>query len=1070
MLKEGVTILGRFRLLEQLGTPDAPTSTWRAAARDPSLHGGVLKLAPAGSPEAEDLEREAALLATIPIAEAQAAGIAPLLEHGEGERWVWLLQQDVGQRHLARHWARHGIDRRELIEVGRTVAGALACLHAHGVLHRDVKEENIVFGWPEATDHGADPAAGADARGRHPTGRGRSRYWLVDLGIGRRLDHRNAVTMDLRGSHDRVPPEAITAGRKVGPAGDVFVLCKLLAQALVGSPNTPWPDDVDAQLEACGLDPAVPRHLALVRLLARGMRLEPSKRPSAAELTQAFADIQAGRVGGPRDRWWLPIASFLTGGVVVGAVLLWPDAQAPPSIAFEDTSQAWGIAVPAPDAAPKQPEAAPSSGFFGHPTVADLDGDGTVEVLLPRLGRVWETTTPAHLRDLELSWTGDGFAWQISELPGSARQVLSWMVSDLDGDGVLDRVGQDHNESWMYQTVLLRSGAGFEPEILPSPHPFLIPTTHGTRQLDAEAWLPAPESPTAPLWTTTAIGAQPTVWMDLDGDGTVELLARRDERPTLLRWDRESWHGESLLELAPWLHGELPGGTMVPADMDGDGDEDLVIGTIEGGQLVFMEAMGGELVRVRGAELPVLDPGESVRETYSETLAVDLDADGLRDIVLSAGGFPDKGHATSKVFRNLGGWRFERVPLPDELARAHDGAAILPLDADGDGRLDLLHFSMNDRERGRPTHLAWHNQGLGEHRGWPLTLTLPSGGLLPLGARLEATAPRPWLHVIRDAGPVYVPSWLQGDLLVVLPDGRIGTIELGDGLTEPQKAAVRIPPTPAMYAPGRRLAEPGEIVERIGSPWFHAIGEDWELLLDHEPRPGSMHLWRDGEHSQLGIPLYNEGLGCTGPDRCLIQLRTEGGGYTPTVLTPSSGALEPLTEPGDMSVAHVMAHDRAWTSSAGWVHERDPTSYAELEPERVPQPLAACLALAFDGVELACSSEDPPRLVVYDPDSLIARMQVDLPTEGGGSLLLTPAGWVVAVREGLAWVARDGSIRITHLGEAPLLGAERGMAWVVLEQRLLTLDLDAERVTGGMVAPGVGEALPIPMGGQLGYH
>jgi len=1010
----------------------------------------VLKLAPQGSPEAEDIEREAALLATIPSGEARAAQLAPLLDRGGDERWCWLLLEDLGGTDLARHWVREGVSWQDVVDVGQAIAGALACLHDHGVLHRDVKEANIVV----------------------TPGKGPGRYHLVDLGIGRRLDHRVAVTMDLRGSHDRVPPEAVTAARKVGPPGDVFVLCKLLAQGLVGSPNTPWPDDVDAQLAACGLDAADPRHLALVRLLARGMRLDPGQRPRSAELVQGFADIRAGRVGQARPRWWLPLVSFAAGGALVAtavAVALRPEPQAPPSIAFEDASATWGVAVAAPDARPKEQGAAPSSGFFGDPYVADLDGDGSWELVATRQGRVWETTHPDHLRELALRWSDGGFVWSVLDGDDGPRQVWSWMHAELDGDGLMDRVGLDQDDSWMYRTVLERSGAAYQPEILTTPFPFLIPTLHGARQLDTPGWLPGQQGAEAARWSTAAIGTQPTGWMDLDRDGDVELLADEDDRPLLLRWQDQTWQPERLVELEAWTHGVPPGATMVPADLDGDGDEDLLVGAKEGAQLVFFANQDGELVRVRGAELSVLDPGELVRQTYSATVAVDLDADGLRDIVLSSGGFPDKGHAGSKVFRNLGDWRFERVPLPASLAEAHDGSAAVVLDVDGDGRLDVLHLSINDREREVPTHRAWRGTGASEHRSWALHVERPGGGPLPLGTRLEATAPRPWLTVIRDVGHVYLPSWLTGQLLVILPDGRIGSVELGEGLAGPTTAPLVLDEGPPLYAPGAQRLQPGVRVEIGGEPSFHALQPDWELLLDREPRPGSMQRWSAGAHDLKAIPLYDEGLGCDGA-RCLIQLRAPGGGYTPALLWPRTGQLEPLEAEGDMSVAHTVAHGRAWTASGNSVWERDPESYALMGTSPTPEPKRYCDALAYDGAELACASREPPHLVVYDPDSMEARLDLPLPDEGGGSLLATPGGWVVSLRSGLAWVSRDGALDRSWLVGEPLLGVHDGLAWGILHDRVLWIDLEAERVQGGMVVPGAHSALPVPMGGQLGHH
>ncbi len=1040
-MRRDEVILGRFELRERLGPSSAWTQTWRTDQ-------GVLKLAEGDSQAGADIRGEATLLAAIPADEARAAQIAPMLAHGSDDRWSWLLLEDVGELDLSRHWAREGVDFASVMDVGQAVARALACLHAHGVLHRDVKEANIVVA----------------------PGRGPGRYWLVDLGIGRRLDHRPAVTMDLRGSHDRVPPEAVTAGRKVGPPGDVFVLCKLLAQGLVGSPNVPWPDDVDAQLRACSLDPDDPRHLALVRLLARGMRLEPDGRPSAAELAEAFEAIRAGKVGASRSRWWLPLATFVAGGAIVGAVLLWPEAQLPPGIAFEDKSVEWNVQVAAPDVASKAEGAAPSSGFFGHPSAVDFDGDGQHEVLLPRQGRVWETTSEPHLRDLVLRWSGERFDWSIDTRPGAAHQVFAWYHDDLDGDGIRDRVGLDHDESWMYRTLLQRSGDAFAPTFLSSRFPFLVPTTRGTRQLGTTGWLDGQTGDEARRWTRAAIGAQPTGWMDLEADGQAELLAQHADRPTLFRWVAGRWQGESLLDFAPWQHGTPPGGTVLPADMDADGDEDLIIGVKEGARLVFMEARASELVQVRGAELPVLDEGEAIRETYGATLAVDLDADGLRDIVLCSGGFPDKGHATSKVFRNLGDWRFERVVLPAELALAHDGTGAVVLDADGDGRLDLLHFSLNDRERACPTHRAWRGTGEGPHRSWPLQVTAPGGAGLPLGTRLEATEPSAWLHVVRDAGPIYVPSWLKGQLLVVLPTGRIGAIDLERGLVGPASRKLELEGGPTLYTPGGVAVEPGRAVEVTGSPSFHALQPGWELLLDREPRPGSLHLWHDGEHAFEDIPLYDEGLGCLEPHGCIVQLRAPGGGYTPARLDPRTGAIEQLAAPGDMSVGHVVGHGRAWTSSGGQVWERNPETYAEIPAPSEPEPKIACESLGFDGTDLACSSSEPPRLVIYDPDSLKARLVVELPGEGGSSLLPTPAGWVVSLQDGLAWVNRQGSMRIVHLEGTPLLGATDELAWAVLEHRVLWLDLAAERIRGGLGARGVGRALPVPMGGQLGYH
>lgn len=1041
-MHRGDTILGRFRLVEPLGSQDREVSTWRVAALAVDGPSGVLKLAAADSSAGEELRREAALLASIPAGEARAARVAPLLAQGEDERLRWLLQEDVGALDLGQHWAEAGVDFAGVLDVGQAVAGALTCLHGHGVLHRDVKEGNVVV-----------------ARGRGP-----ARFWLVDLGIGGQLGGRRALTADLRGSYDRVPPEALTAGRKVGPAGDVFVLCKMLAQALLGSFNVAWPDDVDAQVIACGLDPADPRHLALVRLLARGMRLDPEQRPNAAALRDGFADIRAGRVGPRRARWWLPLATFAAGGVTVAAWLLWPAPPPAEPVVFEDASAAWGLAVATPDAARVWEDRGPSSGFFGHPTAVDADGDGAWEILLPRLGRVWAPTLPEHTRDLALSWRGGRVTWSLAEPLEHARHVARWSQADLDGDGVLDRAGIDHDDGWIARTVVELSGRGFVPEVLAVQQPFLVPSAAGPGLLDGGA-LASPEG--APgRWTAEALGGFPASWLDLEGDGSLEVLLVRDRRLGLARWREGVWDTALLGEVAPTRPSPPASGLSV-ADLDGDGDEDLVVVDRTTARLAFFEGQGGDLVRASAAGLPFLDPGEEVRDTYSSVQAVDLDGDGLRDLVLGSGGFPDKGHATSKVWRNLGGWQFERVSVPASLASPVDGAIVLPLDVDGDGRLDLLHFSINDRAREVPDHRAWRNRGTGAARQWPLRLVLPDGGLLPPGAHVEATEPRPWLQVVRETGPLYLPDWVAGTLLVVLPDGRVGTAALGDGLDGAAERSVSLADLPPLLAFGRQPVAPGRSVAAPGVPLFHALSPGWELELNLQPGPGGLILWNGPEPMRRELPLYGEGLGCPEPDRCLILLNAPGGGYTPTILDPRSGATSPLTAPGDMALAFARGDGRAWTASAGRIWERHPETYEVIAPERVPEPKLECNALGWDGAGLACACQDPPVLVVYHPDTLHARQRVVLPAEPRSSLIPVPGGWLVAVTDGLVWVDGDGAVKRTSLGGPPLLVSGDGGAWALLPNRALWLDTTARVVVGGMVAPGVAAALPVPEGGQL---
>lgn len=126
--------------------------------------------------------------------------------------------------------------------IGARIAGALAALHAVGVVHRDVSPRNVLLGpdGPVLIDLGAAAIDGVTLDG------------TIDGAAARIATPRYA------------PPEA-----SVGPSADVYSLAAVLAEALTGSP-TP-----DAEsLHAFG---------PLGSLLVRCLASSPQARPSASE-------------------------------------------------------------------------------------------------------------------------------------------------------------------------------------------------------------------------------------------------------------------------------------------------------------------------------------------------------------------------------------------------------------------------------------------------------------------------------------------------------------------------------------------------------------------------------------------------------------------------------------------------------------------------------------------------------------------------------------------------------------------------------------------------------------------
>lgn len=187
--------------------------------------------------------------------------VMPYMEGGT------LRQRLTRERRLART---------EAIAVARTIAPALDCAHRHGLVHRDVKPENILF-----------------AEGQ-PS--------LADFGIARALDRVSSETWSsigiIRGTAEYMSPEQIRAAERLDARTDVYALACVLYEMLAGSPpftgGTPLAimrrhlHDEPPRLR--GVRPPVPG--TLQRAIARALAKDPARRPDSAA---AFAeDLAAG--------------------------------------------------------------------------------------------------------------------------------------------------------------------------------------------------------------------------------------------------------------------------------------------------------------------------------------------------------------------------------------------------------------------------------------------------------------------------------------------------------------------------------------------------------------------------------------------------------------------------------------------------------------------------------------------------------------------------------------------------------------------------------------------------------
>ncbi len=134
--------LGHFRLLEKIGEGGMGV-VWRAV--DTALGREVaLKLLPdtaALDPERRArFEREARVLASL-----SHPGIAAIHSLEQAEGMHFLAMELVEGESLRRRLGRGTLDLATALDLGRQIAGALARAHDSGVIHRDLKPDNIML-------------------------------------------------------------------------------------------------------------------------------------------------------------------------------------------------------------------------------------------------------------------------------------------------------------------------------------------------------------------------------------------------------------------------------------------------------------------------------------------------------------------------------------------------------------------------------------------------------------------------------------------------------------------------------------------------------------------------------------------------------------------------------------------------------------------------------------------------------------------------------------------------------------------------------------------------------------
>jgi eukaryotic-like serine/threonine-protein kinase len=272
-------VLGRYRLLERLGTGGFGV-VWRA--HDQLLHREVavkrVWLGAGGGPiDGERAEREA-----LAAARLSHPAIVALYEACAVDEAFYLISELVDGETLARLIAERALTDEEVLTIGLALASALSHAHARGVIHRDIKPQNVLV--PNRTEDGAPAPETLVAAAK-----------LTDFG-GASLAGEDALTRtgDVLGTLAYMAPEQ-SEGRDVGAQADLYSLALVIYETLCGVNPVRGPTPA-ATVRRIGrpLQPLQRRRrdlpVALTRALDRALAPEPGGRGTLEELRLAFEE------------------------------------------------------------------------------------------------------------------------------------------------------------------------------------------------------------------------------------------------------------------------------------------------------------------------------------------------------------------------------------------------------------------------------------------------------------------------------------------------------------------------------------------------------------------------------------------------------------------------------------------------------------------------------------------------------------------------------------------------------------------------------------------------------------
>jgi len=278
------SLFHQYRLLEQIGVGGEGV-VWSAMDQGQNqIH--AIKFNDAGDAEADDMGDKYQFEKLVNL---QHAHILPVLEYGFEAQMRFTVSPYIPGGTLAQRIKMAPLSIDEIVRWGTEVASALDYLHTQGIIHRDLKSQNVLLDL------------------RHNS-------YLADFGLARLLSTSTVAFHTGHGTPPYSPPEQIQS-KAITPKSDIYSFGILLYEMFTG--QLPWNGKKQLSMEQLNSDQELPdpRELkdnlpfVLADVLRRVTSADPGLRPpSAGEVMKVIRRIfnipaESLQVGKNNDGW-----------------------------------------------------------------------------------------------------------------------------------------------------------------------------------------------------------------------------------------------------------------------------------------------------------------------------------------------------------------------------------------------------------------------------------------------------------------------------------------------------------------------------------------------------------------------------------------------------------------------------------------------------------------------------------------------------------------------------------------------------------------------------------------------